>query len=76
MKISEMIKSLEEIMQSNGDLRCFYTTDKGRKIYRPVDLKPSVLFVNCYGEVFQKEDFGYCENPEDIFAVKAFCAMD
>lgn len=56
MKISEMIKNLQEFMEENGDLDCYYAVDDEGNGYSEIHYTPSKYYVNEYGEVMQLED--------------------
>lgn len=75
MKISEMIKNLEEVMLANGDLECYYAVDDEGNAYRPVYFEPSVYWINEYGDVFQDEDLEG-EDPEDIAELENICVIN
>lgn len=75
MKISEMIKNLEEVMLANGDLECYYAVDDEGNAYQPVHFKPSVYYINEYDEVFQEEDLEG-EPEEDIAELEYICIIN
>ena len=75
MKISEMIKNLEAVMLANGDLECYYAVDDEGNAYHPVYFKPSVYWINQYGEVFQDEDLEG-EPEEDIAELTQICIVN
>ena len=75
MKISEMIKNLEEVMLANGDLECYYAVDDEGNAYRPVYFEPSVYYINEYDEVFQEEDLEG-EPEEDIAELEHICIIN
>ena len=52
MTISQMIKNLEAVMLANGDLECYYAVDDEGNAYHPIYFKPSVYYINQYGDVF------------------------
>ena len=56
MKISEMIKNLQEFMAEHGDLECWYAVDDEGNAYREVYYEPSLYYVNEDGEVYQEID--------------------
>lgn len=66
MKVSEMIKGLQEFMADHGDLECYYAIDDEGNAYRPIYYTPSKYYVGEDGEVKQLEDIEYDEeNVED-----------
>lgn len=67
MKISEMIKNLQEFMEECGDLDCWYAIDDEGNAYHPVSYHPSLYCVSNYdGEVCTVEDAGWMEwEPKD-----------
>lgn len=67
MKISEMIKNLQEFMEENGDLDCYYAVDDEGNGYSEIHYTPSKYYVNEYGEVMQYEDLEEYElHIEDV----------
>ena len=75
MKISEMIKNLEAVMLTNGDLECWYAEDDEGNGYYPIHFTPSVYYRNQYGDVFQEEDLED-EDPEDIAELRCICIVN
>lgn len=75
MKISEMIKNLEATMLKNGDLECYYAVDDEGNAYYPVYFKPSVYYMNQYGEMFHDEDLEG-EDEEDIAELQCVCIVN
>ena len=75
MTISEMIKNLEAVMLTNGDLECYYAVDDEGNAYHPVYFTPSVYYINQYGDVFQDEDLED-EDPEDIAELQHICIVN
>lgn len=70
MKISEMIKNLQEFMDEHGDLDCWYAEDDEGNGHHRVIYDPSVRYVNEYGEIRMLEDIVYDEeNPDDYTKV-------
>lgn len=74
MKISKMIKGLEEFMAEHGDLECWYATDDEGNAYRPVYYTPSKYYVNEDYEVCKLEDIEYYE--EDVEDYKPICIVN
>lgn len=69
MKISKMIKNLQEFMEENGDLECWYSVDDEGNAYHPIYFTPSKYYVNNdNGDVYQTlEDLDYYEvHIEDV----------
>ena len=61
MKISEMIKGLEEIMTEHGDLDCWYVKDDEGNGYHRVHYRPSMCWVDSDDEMYGDEgDIAYC----------------
>lgn len=67
MKISEMIKNLQNFMEEHGDLECWYASDDEGNAYHKVYYEPSLMCASKYdGEVMTLEDAGWIElYPED-----------
>lgn len=62
MKVSEMIKNLEEFIENYGDLECYYAVDDEGNDYCPVYFEPSCLYKTMEGEFGNTEDietYGY-----------------
>lgn len=74
MKISEMIKGLQEFMSDHGDLECYYAIDDEGNAYRPVYYTPSKYYVGEDGEVKQLEDIIYDE--EDVEDYEPICIVN
>lgn len=67
MKISEMIKNLQNFMAENGDLECWYAKDDEGNGYQEVHYEPSKYYVDEDGDVLQLEDLEYYElHIEDV----------
>ena len=65
MKISEMIKNLEEFMAENGDLDCWYATDDEGNAYHEIYYSPTFSYVNEDGDMYSEEDLEeYLEDYE------------
>lgn len=56
MKVSEMIKNLQEFMAKHGDLDCWYAVDDEGNAYHEVYFKPSKYYSNEEYGVMQEED--------------------
>ena len=48
MKVSEMIKNLQEFMEVHGDLECYYAIDDEGNTYHPVYYDPSMYYLDEY----------------------------
>lgn len=67
MKISEMIKNLQEFMAENGDLECWYAVDDEGNAYHEIYYTPSLYYTNEDGDVYKTlEDFDMEDYVEDI----------
>lgn len=67
MKVSEMIKNLQEFMAENGDIECYYAIDDEGNGYQKVNYTPSKYYVDEDGNVMQLEDLEYYElHIEDV----------
>ena len=74
MKISEMIKNLQEFMDENGDLDCCYFVDDEGNGFEKVHYEPSLRYVNEDNIVYTLEDLEYMEeSPSEYTAV---CAVN
>lgn len=63
MKISKMIKNLEEFKAEHGDLDCWYAKDDEGNGYQEIYYSPTLMYANKYDDVFGQED--YDEADED-----------
>lgn len=62
IKISEMIKNLEEFKKKHGDLECWYARDDEGNGYKRIFYEPSLYYVGSHCEVYHsKEDLEYCD---------------
>ena len=62
MKVSEMIKNLQEFIENYEDVECWYASDDEGNEYHEVYFEPSYHFVNMDGEIVTLadiEEFGY-----------------
>lgn len=55
MKVSEMIKNLQEFMAENGDIDCYYAVDDEGNDYKEVYYEPTLMFENHYGDLYSVE---------------------
>lgn len=56
MKVSEMIKNLEEFKSKYGDLDCWYATDDEGNGYGEVYYDPNMYWVDADGEVYSNTE--------------------
>ena len=75
MKISEMIKNLQEFKAEHGDLDCWYAKDDEGNGYQEVFYDPSFYYVNEYGDVYQQEDFDEMDE-DDRADLKPICIVN
>ena len=75
MKISEMIRNLQEVAYKYGDIECWYAVDDEGNAYHPVYFEPSVYYANQYGDIFQEEDLEG-EDEEDIAELTRVCIVN
>ena len=75
MKISEMIKNLQEFMNESGDLDCYYAVDDEGNGYSRIYYDPSKYYVNKYGDVFQQEDYDEADE-EDKKDLTPICVVN
>lgn len=67
MKISEMIKNLEEFKAEHGDLDCWYAKDDEGNGYQEVYFDPSLRYVDEDDEVYDEERLEEYEiDTEDV----------
>ena len=70
MKISEMIKNLEEFKAEHGDLDCWYAKDDEGNGYQEVHFDPSFRYVDDEGEMYDAERLEEYEmDTEDVTPV-------
>lgn len=74
MKVSEMIKGLQEFMADHGDLECWYAVDDEGNAYRKLYYAPSKYYVNDDNDVKQLEDIVYDE--EDVEDYEPICIVN
>ena len=75
MKISEMIKNLQEFMEKHGDLDCWYAVDDEGNEFHEVYFDPSFRYVDKYGDVYCQEDLDE-EDEEDEKDFKPICIVN
>ena len=68
MKISGMIKNLQEFKRQHGDLNCWYAVDDEGNEHHEVFWPPSLYYVDDDGNVYPNiEDFEDCDlTAEDV----------
>ena len=64
MKISEMIKNLQEFMEEHGDLDCWYATDDEGNGYQMVSYDPTLMYVNEYDDVFGQDAYDEADDDD------------
>ena len=70
MKVSEMIKNLQEFMNENGDIDCYYAVDDEGNGYNKVYYAPTLMYADGYGECYSVESIdqdwaeGYLSDEE------------
>jgi hypothetical protein len=75
MKISTMIKNLEEFMAEHGDVDCYYAADDEGNEYRRVYFDPTLMYVNSYSDVFNKLDYDEADE-EDRKDLTPICVVN
>lgn len=63
MKVSEMIKNLQEFMEENGDIDCYYAEDDEGNGYKAVHYSPTLMYVDEDGDAYSIESID--EDKED-----------
>lgn len=58
MKISEMIKNLQEFMDEHGDIDCWYTEYEEDKVFYPINCEPGLFYV------YKDDDDAVCDFNE------------
>ena len=77
MKISEMIKNLQEFMEEHGDIECWYTTDDEGNEYHKIYYYPSLYYLNSDNEVYPSlEDLEIDEEEMEDEGVKPICIVN
>ena len=71
MKISEMIKNLQEFMNEHGDLDCWYAVDDEGNDFKKVHYDPSLRYTaEWLDDIYTAEDLGWMEeDPKDCVAI-------
>lgn len=71
MKVSEMIKNLQEFMDEHGDLDCYYAVDDEGNDFKPVYYDPSLCYTSEDSEyVYTLEDLEWFpDDPENYTAI-------
>ena len=75
MKISEMIKNLEEFKEKHGDIECWYAEDDEGNGHRRIYYKPSLRYIGLDYEMYNdEEDVEYCGIP--MSEVEPICIVN
>jgi hypothetical protein len=74
MKVSQMIKNLQEFMKKHGDLDCWYATDDEGNEYHEVYFTPSYRYATVDGEMVSYEDIIEFEYEEGSY--KPVCVVN
>lgn len=56
MKVSKMIKNLQEFIDEYGDIECYYASDEECNELYPVLATPSWWFIGVNGDIISEED--------------------
>lgn len=75
MKVSEMIKNLQEFMAENGDLDCWYAEDDEGNGYDKVHFSPSKYYVDEHGIIYTDADFDEVD-ADDIEWLTPICIVN
>ena len=70
MKISELIKELQNIQKNNGDLDCYYSVDDEGNGYRKIGYSPTIMFklIDDGNDLRNLNEFNECvEEHEEEF---------
>lgn len=65
MKVSEMIKNLQDFMEENGDIDCYYAVDDEGNEYKEVHYKPTLMLENSYGDLYSVKKIEEDESLDD-----------
>lgn len=81
MKISKMIKNLQEFMKYNGDIECWYATDDEGNGYNEIHYTPSLYFVTPEDEVYQEveellDELGIREEDMEEYGIRPICIVN
>lgn len=76
MRVSEMIKNLQEFEAKHGDVECYYAVDDEGNAYHPVYFKPSKYYVDEDGEVYQLEEIAPDEESVDVEDYEPICIVN
>ena len=81
MKVSEMIKNLQEFMEENGDIDCYYAEDDEGNGYKAVHYSPTLMYIDEDEEAYSIESIdedrkdGYLSD-EDFANFKRVCIVN
>lgn len=67
MKVSEMIKNLQEFIENYGDFECYYAVDDEGNNYNSVHFEPSCLYKTMEGTFDTCEDIEECGYEDDEY---------
>lgn len=67
MRVSEMIKNLQEFMNEHGDLNCWYAADDEGNRYQEIHYNPSLFYVDT-SRTRSYEGYGDLEEAEECDA--------
>lgn len=81
MKVSEMIKNLQEFMETYGDIECWYAVDDEGNGYQKIHYEPTLYYINSYNEVYQSieeiiEDLEIDEEDIEEEGIKTICVVN
>lgn len=65
MKVSEMIKNLQEYIENYGDDECWYAVDDEGNDYGKVHFEPSCSYLTMEGLIISIADFEECGYEDD-----------
>lgn len=75
MKISKMIKNLQEFMAEHGDIDCYYAVDDEGNGYNAVYYNPTLMYINEYDDVFGQADYDEADE-EDRESLMPICIVN
>lgn len=64
MRVSKMIKNLQEFLEEHGDLDCWYAKDDEGNGYQEIHYTPSIFYVDKSDEII----YGSLEDAEECDA--------
>ena len=81
MKVSEMIKNLQDFIEENGDIDCYYAEDDEGNGYKAVHYSPTLMYVDGDGGAYSIESIdedrkdGYLTD-EEFAEFKKVCIVN